>query len=41
MKKSDVLIVAVGVILFLGMLYMCTWIALNCNNGNAGFNGTF
>ncbi len=41
MKKSDVIIIAVGIILFVGMLYMCTYIALNFNNGNAGLNGGF
>jgi hypothetical protein len=41
MKKSDYLIIAVGVILFAGMLYLCTWVALNCNNGNAGLHGGY
>jgi hypothetical protein len=41
MKKSDYLIIAVGIILFVGMLYMCTYIALHHNNGNAGLHGGY
>jgi hypothetical protein len=41
MKKQDYVIIIVGILFFVGMLYLCTYIALNYNNGNAGFNGGF
>jgi hypothetical protein len=41
MKKQDYVIIIVGILFFACMLYMCAYIALNYNNGNAGLHGGY
>jgi hypothetical protein len=41
MKKSDVLIIVVGVIIIAAIFAAITYIAFTVNNGNGGFNGGF
>ncbi len=41
MKKSDVLIVAIGIIVIGVIFAAITYLAFILNNGNAGFNGGF
>jgi flagellar basal body-associated protein FliL len=41
MKKSDVLIIAVGVIVMIALFAAIVYVALTVNNGNAGFHGGF
>ncbi len=41
MKKSDYVIIVIGIFFFACMLYMCAYIALHLNNGNAGLHGGY
>lgn len=41
MKKSDFLIIAVGIIVMVALFVAITYIAVTFNNGNAGLNGGF
>ncbi len=41
MKKSDVIIIAVGIVIIVALFATITYIAITVNNGNAGLNGGF
>lgn len=41
MKKSDYLIIAVGILVMVAMFAGLVYAAIVLNNGNAGFNGGF
>lgn len=41
MKKSDYVIIAVGIVVMVALFAAITYIALTFNNGNAGLNGGF
>jgi hypothetical protein len=41
MKKSDLIIVAVGIVVIAAILCGLFYAAIILNNGNAGFNGGF
>ena len=41
MKKSDYLVIAVGVLIIAAIFAGLVYAAIILNNGNAGLNGTF
>ncbi len=41
MKRSDYVIIAIGVLVIAAIFTAITYIAFTLNNGNAGFNGGF
>jgi len=41
MKRSDYVIIAVGVIVIASLFAAIVYVAFISNNGNAGFNGGF
>jgi hypothetical protein len=41
MKKSDLVIIAVGIVIIAAIFAGIVYAAITLNNGNAGFNGGF
>ena len=41
MKKSDVIIIAIGIVIAAAIFAAIIYIAVTFNNGNSGLNGTF
>jgi hypothetical protein len=41
MKRSDLIIIAVGIVIAVAIFAAITYIAITFNNGNAGLNGGF